>query len=74
MTKRFVLEISDDAHLWHDLKKIAVEAALTGIYVLRTSVGEEALGPADVVSLQGLGLSGAGLSELQHRPRYPPHP
>ncbi|MHB8288110.1 MAG: IS1634 family transposase [Acidimicrobiales bacterium] len=51
MAKHFVIEITDDSFTFHrDEDKIAAEAALDGIYVLRTSVDEAVLGTAEVVS------------------------
>lgn len=51
MAKHFVIDISDDSFSYQrDEDKIAAEAALDGIYVLRTSVGEAALARAEVVS------------------------
>jgi len=50
MSKHFVIEISDDAFSYRrDETKIAEEAALDGIYVIRTSVAPEAFGPEGVV-------------------------
>jgi hypothetical protein len=51
MAKHFVLNIEDDVFSFHrDEAKIAAEAALDGIYVLRTSLDEEAFGDDEVVS------------------------
>jgi transposase len=51
MAKHFLIEIEDDAFSFHrDEEKIAAEAALDGIYVLRTSLDEEAFGDDEVVS------------------------
>jgi transposase len=51
MAKHFLLEIADDAFSFQrDEAKIAAEAALDGIYVLRTSLAEETLEGPDVVS------------------------
>ena len=51
VAKHFVIEIEDDVFSFHrDEAKIAAEAALDGIYVLRTSLDEEAFGEAEVVS------------------------
>jgi hypothetical protein len=50
MAKHFELQISDDSFTFtrkHD--QIAAEAALDGLYVLRTSLSEHALGRDDVV-------------------------
>ena len=44
MAKHFVLKIEEDAFDFHiDEEKVAGEAAMDGIYVLRTSVGQERL-------------------------------
>ncbi|MGO9148213.1 MAG: IS1634 family transposase [Acidimicrobiales bacterium] len=51
VAKHFVLRIEDDVFSFHrDEEKIAAEAALDGIYVLRTSLDEEAFGDDEVVS------------------------
>ncbi len=51
MAKHFVLKIEDDVFSFHrDEAKIAAEAALDGIYVLRTSLDEEVFGNDEVVS------------------------
>ncbi len=51
MAKHFVIEIADDSFTFHrDEDKITAEAALDGIYVLRTSVDEAVLGTDEVVS------------------------
>jgi hypothetical protein len=51
MAKHFVLEIEGDVFSFRrDEAKIAAEAALDGIYVLRTSLDEEAFGDDEVVS------------------------
>jgi len=51
MAKHFLLEIADDAFSFQrDEGKIAAEAALDGIYVLRTSLAEETLEGPEVVS------------------------
>jgi hypothetical protein len=51
MAKHFLIEIEDDAFSFHrDEEKIAAEAALDGIYVLRTSLAKEALEEPEVVS------------------------
>ena len=51
VAKHFVLGIEDDVFSFHrDEAKIAAEAALDGIYVLRTSLDEEAFGDDEVVS------------------------
>lgn len=48
--KHFVLEIGDKSFSYRrDEKKIAEEAALDGLYVIRTSVKSEAMGSEDVV-------------------------
>jgi hypothetical protein len=51
VAKHFVLRIEDDVFSFHrDEAKIAAEATLDGIYVLRTSLDEEAFGDDEVVS------------------------
>ncbi len=51
MAKHFVLEIEDDVFSFHrDEAKTAAEAALDGIYVLRTSLDEEVFGEDEVIS------------------------
>ncbi len=48
--KHFVLEIAEDAFSYRrDQEKIAAEAALDGLYVIRTSVSEESLGSDNAV-------------------------
>jgi hypothetical protein len=50
MAKHFQLTISDDAISWErNTEQITAEAALDGIYVVRTSVSAERLGPDGVV-------------------------
>lgn len=50
MQKHFILEIAGDAFTYRrDDERIGAEAALDGIYVLRTSVGDKALTPDQVV-------------------------
>jgi transposase len=50
MAKHFILEIEDRAFGWRrDEQKIAAEAALDGIYVVRTSVAQSALSASQVV-------------------------
>jgi len=51
MAKHFIFEIEDDSFSFaRDEQKIAAEAMLDGIYVLRTSLFDEALESAEVVS------------------------
>jgi hypothetical protein len=51
MSKHFSLTITDDTFVFErDQASIAAEAALDGIYVLRTSVDPEVLDPAGVVT------------------------
>jgi hypothetical protein len=51
MAKHFELAITDDHLGWaRKTAQITAEAALDGIYVVRTSVGPERLGPAEVVA------------------------
>ena len=48
--KHFIIGIGDDRLSWRrDEQKIAAEAALDGIYVIRTSLGEDALAAAATV-------------------------
>ena len=50
VAKHFVLSIQDDRFDFHiDSKKVAAEAMLDGIYVIRTSLPAERLSPADTV-------------------------
>lgn len=50
VAKHFVLEIRDDGFDFHiDEQKVASEAALDGIYVIRTSLSEERLSADDAV-------------------------
>ena len=50
VAKHFVLDIRDDAfHFDIDLPKVAAEAALDGIYVVRTSLPQQRLGTDDTV-------------------------
>jgi len=50
VAKHFVLQIRDDGFDFHvDEQKVASEAALDGIYVIRTSVPKERLSPDDTV-------------------------
>jgi hypothetical protein len=51
MAKHFITEITDTSFTWRrDEENIAAEAALDGIYVIRTSVTASALGPAAVIT------------------------
>jgi Transposase DDE domain len=51
VAKHFIREITDDSFAFRrDQDKITTEAALDGIYVIRTSVKEDILGPAGVVT------------------------
>ncbi len=51
MAKHFIIEITDDSITYRrDEDKIAAEASLDGIYVLRTTLDQEALASAEVVS------------------------
>ena len=51
VAKHFILDIGPGRFTWRrDEEKIAAEAALDGIYVIRTSVNEETLGSAGVVT------------------------
>lgn len=50
MQKHFIFEITESSFSYRrDEEKIAREAALDGLYVIRTSVPEEALGPESTV-------------------------
>ncbi|MGH2803757.1 MAG: IS1634 family transposase [Thermoleophilaceae bacterium] len=50
MAKHFAIEIGDESLAYRrDEERIRAEAALDGIYVLRTSLASEALAPAEVV-------------------------
>jgi hypothetical protein len=50
VAKHFIVEITDDGIAWRrDKQKIAEEAALDGIYVVRTSLPADALGAASAV-------------------------
>jgi len=50
VAKHFVVDIRDDGFQFSvDAQKVAAEAALDGIYVIRTSVAEERLSAADAV-------------------------
>jgi hypothetical protein len=50
VAKHFIVEITDDGIAWRrDAQKIAEEAALDGIYVVRTSLPADALGTASAV-------------------------
>jgi transposase len=50
MAKHLVLEITDDAFAYHrDEAKIAAEAALDGVYIIRTSLASERLSAPDCV-------------------------
>jgi hypothetical protein len=49
--KHFLREITDTGFTWRrDQEKIAAEAALDGIYVIRTSLSEDALDSAGVIT------------------------
>ena len=48
--KHFDLEIADDGFAWRrNAERIAEEAALDGLYVIRTSLSERELGAQDTV-------------------------
>lgn len=67
MGKHFKLEITDDGFSYERAtEKIVAEAALDGIYVIRTSVPAERLKAEDTVSLQGPLGSGEGVSEPEN--------
>jgi hypothetical protein len=51
VAKHFITEITDTSFTYRrDQEQIAAEAALDGIYVIRTSVTESTLGPAGVIT------------------------
>ncbi|MDZ7576783.1 MAG: IS1634 family transposase [Candidatus Nanopelagicales bacterium] len=51
MAKHYTLEISDDGFSFdRDENSIAAEAALDGIYIIRTTIGESQMGPGQVVA------------------------
>jgi len=51
MAKHFIIDITDDSFTFRrDTDKIAAEAALDGIYVIRTSLTPDALDTGDVVA------------------------
>ena len=75
VAKHFQVDIGEDRLSCHrDQDTITAEAALDGIYVLRTSVDASSLGSGDVVSSYSARAGGAGLPRLQHRPGHPPDP
>jgi transposase len=50
VAKHFVLDIRDDGFDFHiDQERVAAEAALDGVYVIRTSLSEEQMDSAEVV-------------------------
>ena len=76
VARHFTIDIGED-HLRYarNQDSIAAEAALDGIYVLRTSVAASDLdSPAGRLLLQGPGPGRAGLPRLQYRPGHPAHP
>ena len=76
VAKHFTTEITDDSFRYaRNQDSITAEAALDGIYVLRTSVEATDLdSPAGGLLLQGPGPGRAGLPRLQYRPGHPAHP
>ena len=76
VAKHFHIEITDNAFtFFRDEEKIAAEAALDGIYVLRTSLPAQTLHRDDVVlRYQGLEDVRAVLPHPQHRTRRAAHP
>lgn len=51
MQKHFVIEITDDSfHFYRNEASIQEEAALDGIYILRTTIAQDELDPAGVIS------------------------
>ena len=76
VAKHFVIDIGDDQFSYRrNQDSITAEAALDGIYVLRTSVGPGDLDtPERRLLLQGARPGRAGLPRVQYRPGHPPHP
>ena len=74
--KHFTTETTDDTFSYRrDQAKIAAEAALDGIYVIRTSLAEPTLARDDVVlRYNGLEDVKTILPHPQRRTRRPPHP
>jgi hypothetical protein len=51
MAKHYILDITNDAFAFtHNTDQITAEAALDGIYVIRTTIGPEQMDPAKVVA------------------------
>ena len=76
MAKHFTLEITDESFTFtRNTEAIAAEAALDGIYVLRTSLPADTLAHDDVVSaLQGTRRRRTVLPHPQQRTRRAAHP
>ena len=76
VAKHFTIEITDDSFSYaRNQDSITAEAALDGIYVLRTSVAASDLDSRrGRLLLQGPGPGRAGLPRLQYRPGHPAHP
>ena len=75
VAKHFIVQITDDGLAWRrDEDKIAAEAALDGIYVIRTSLPPDALGTGGGAVLQGTGKRRAGVPRPEHRPADPADP
>ena len=74
VAKHFIIDITDDGFTWRrDEQKIADEAALDGIYVIRTSLPTDAL-PAvgAVASYKALENVERVFRGPEHRPADPP--
>ncbi len=76
VAKHFTTDIGDDHFSYaRNQDSITAEAALDGIYVLRTSVSASGLGQRRGGRLlQGARPGRAGVPRLQHRPGHPPDP
>ena len=76
MAKHFTLEITDESFTFtRNTEAIAAEAALDGIYVLRTSLPEQTPHTARRgAALQEPRRCRTVLPHPQHRTRHPPHP
>ena len=76
MAKHFELDITEESFTYErNSESIAAEAALDGLYVIRTSLPAEKMGAeATVQRLQGVERRGAGVPQLQDRgPEGAPH-
>ena len=76
VAKHFTIAITDASFSYaRDQGSIAAEAALDGIYVLRTSAGPGSLDSGEVVaSYKALAQVERAFRGLQHRPGHPPDP